>query len=94
MGCLVVALAMMMPRVTMIFIYLLTGWFGTVFKSWGWPVAGFIFMPYTTLAYMAATLNSEGSIGMGWLVLIIFAVLVDMGHWGGSWKFRWMRRKD
>jgi len=94
MGCLLIVLAVVVPRVTMIFIFLLTGWFGTAFKSWVWPVLGFIFMPYTTLAYTAAVLNTGGSISPGWLVVIILAVLADIGHWGGGYRVRMMRRKE
>ena len=48
-----------------------------------WPVLGFLFMPYTTLAYMAAVLN-VGSVEGWWLALVIAAVLVDLAHWGGG----------
>jgi len=83
MGCLLTIVALMMPRLVMFFIWLLTGWFGRAFDTVVWPVLGFLFMPYTTLAYMAAMLNHH-SVSGGWLALVIAGVLVDLGHWGGA----------
>jgi hypothetical protein len=91
MGCFVVLLAVMLPRVTLVMIFLFTSWLGTVFSSCVWPVLGFLFVPYTTLAYIAAVLNSGGHITPGWIILIIFAFLVDVGHTGGG--YQWHRRR-
>ena len=94
MGCLLIMLAVVVSRLMMIFILLLTGWFGMVFKSSVWPVLGFIFMSYATPAQMAAVLNTGGSISPGWLVVFIMAVLADIGHWGGGYRVRVIRRED
>lgn len=88
MPCLFVVLALMVPRVAMVLIFLLTQWFEAVFANWLWPVLGFVFLPYTTLAYMAAVLNSSGPITSGWLVVIIIAVIADIAHWGGGYRTR------
>jgi len=53
---------------------------------WLWPVLGFVFLPYTTLAYMWPVLNTGGPITPGWLSLIIIAALADLGHWGGGYR--------
>jgi hypothetical protein len=37
-------------------------------------------MPYTTLAYMGAMLNAHSVTG-GWLVVLIVAIMVDLGHY-------------
>jgi len=81
MSCVVVLIALLLPRVAMFFIWLLTDWFGRAFEGWVFPLLGFFFMPYTTLAYMAAVLNSDGGVSGGWLVLVIAAVIVDVSHW-------------
>jgi len=41
---------------------------------------GFVFMPCTTLAYLAAMLNNKHTVSGGWLALLIGAVIVDVGH--------------
>lgn len=90
MGCLVIIVALMLPRLAMALIYFFTPWFEKVFTVWLWPVLGFFFAPYTTLAYMGAILNA-GTVTTPWLIIIIVAALVDVGHWGGGYRAR--RRK-
>jgi hypothetical protein len=68
------------------FIWLLTDWFGRAYDTWVWPLLGFFFMPYSTLAYMAAMLNNEGQLGGWWVALFIFTVLMDAGTWGSAKK--------
>ncbi len=84
MGCLLVMIALAVPRVVMVFALLLTDWFGRAFETRMWPILGFVFMPYTTLTYMGAMLNHNHTLTGGWLAVFIVAVLVDAGHWGGS----------
>jgi hypothetical protein len=79
MGCLLPCLAVLMPRVVMVFIFLLTDWFSQAYQSMIWPLLGFFVMPYTTLAYMAAMINNNHTLDNGWLVLVIIAVIVDLG---------------
>jgi len=84
MGCLLVVIGLALPRVLMFFIWLLTDWFGRGFETRLWPILGFIFLPYTTLAYLAAMLNNNHALSGLWLVLFILAILVDIGNWGGG----------
>ncbi len=84
MPCLIVLIALLLPRVAMILILLFTRWFQAVFDGWLLPLLGFIFMPYTTLAYLFTVLSTGGPVTAGWLILIILAVLVDIAHWGGG----------
>jgi len=90
--CILVLLGLIIPRVVMCFIWLLTTWFSQVFSSFIPPLVGFIFMPYTTLAYMAAMLNNHHSLSGGWWILLIVAVMADLGHWGGG-RAWYVRRK-
>jgi hypothetical protein len=83
-GCIYALVALTVPRVLLFFIWLLTDWFTLAFEARTWPVLGFLFMPYTTLAYMAAMLNNDHALSGGWLVLFVIAVVVDAGNWGGS----------
>ena len=92
MPCLVAGIALLVPRLVMFFIFLLTDWFKAAFDTWYWPLLGFVFMPYTTLAYMAAMLNNNHMVSGWWLALIIIAAIVDAGHWGGSGR-TWRRRR-
>jgi hypothetical protein len=82
MPCLLIVIALLLPRVTMFFIWLLSDWFSRAYETVIWPLLGFFFMPYTTLAYMAAMLNNNHEISAGWLVVVIIAVVVDLSHHG------------
>ena len=80
MPCIVVLLALITPRLAMFLIWLLTNWFRDAYGgAWVWPLLGFFLMPYTTLAYVGAMLHAHAVTG-GWLVLVIVAILVDLGH--------------
>ena len=84
MGCIFAVIALAVPRTLMVFAFLLTDWFGRGFETQVWPILGFVFMPYTTLAYLAAMLNNNHTLSGGWLALFIVAIIVDAGHWGGG----------
>ena len=92
MPCLIPIFAVFFPRLVMIAIAIFTHWFTAAFDTVLWPVLGFLFMPYTTLAYMAAMLNNNHSASGGWLALVILAALVDIGGQGGSARRRRRRR--
>jgi cytochrome b561 len=78
MGCLLAVIATICPRILMFFILLTTDWFGRAYDTFIWPFLGFLFMPYTTLAYMAAMLNNNHNVNGWWLVLVIIAALADL----------------
>ena len=81
--CLGTIVALLAPRVAMLAVYVLTNWFDRAYETWYVPLLGFFLMPYTTLAYLAGMVHSQ-SISGGWLVLVVLAVLVDLGAWGGG----------
>ena len=84
MGCLFVIVALAVPRVVMFVAFFTTDWFARAFENSVWPLLGFVFMPYATMAYMAAMLNNNHAVTGGWLVLLVFAIVVDVAHWGGG----------
>jgi hypothetical protein len=84
MGCIIALIALITPRLVMVLIWLFSDWFTRAYESALWPFIGFLFMPYTTLAYMTAMLNNHHQVSGGWLVLLIAAVVIDIGNWGGS----------
>ena len=84
MGCILAIIALAVPRVLMVIAFLGTNWFERAFATRLWPLLGFVFMPYTTLAYIVAMLNNNHAVTGGWLVLLIVAIVVDVAHWGGG----------
>ncbi len=85
MGCIFVVVALLVPRAAIVVLFLFTPWLEAAFRTWLWPVLGLIFLPYTTLAYTLAVVNTGGALTPGWLVVMLIAVLADLGHWGGGY---------
>ena len=52
-----------------------------------WPFLGFLFLPLTTIAY-AWALNGYGSVEGLRLVVVVLAVLMDLGIIGGAGRRR------
>ncbi len=95
MGCILVVIALAVPRFLLFMAFLMTDWFARAFETRLWPLAGFVFMPYATLAYMAAMRNNNHTLNGGWLVLFIAAIVVDVVHWGGGGRtYRRKSRRD
>lgn len=88
MPCVLVAIALFMPRLAILLIWLFTDWLGRAYETALWPLLGFFLMPYTTLGYTAAVLNTGGNVSGAWLALVVVCALVDLGAWGGSRKVR------
>ncbi|MDZ4858816.1 MAG: hypothetical protein SGI88_07510 [Candidatus Hydrogenedentes bacterium] len=90
MPCLIIIFALMVPRLTLVVMWLLS-YTATAFDTRLWPLLGFIFMPYTTCAY-AIGMNANGGF-TGWsLILLIIAILFDLGSHGGSFQTSRSRR--
>ena len=84
MGCLLVVIALIIPRTVMVFIWLLTDWFSRAYAGVLLPVLGFLFMPYTTLVYMAAMIRNHNTLSLFWVIVVVIAALVDISHWGSA----------
>jgi hypothetical protein len=78
-GC----LALMAPRFVIVLVVVFSDYIGRAYESVLWPFLGFLFLPLTTLAY-AWAINSRGSVEGLQLVVVIIAVLIDLGLVGGS----------
>ena len=83
MGCILAGIAFFFPRLTIILLVIFGDYIGRAYDTWFWPLLGFFFMPYTTLAYALAK-NHHGSVEGLYLVLVIVAVLLDLGVIGGG----------
>lgn len=55
------------------------------FSTFIWPLLGVIFLPWTTIAYVAVF--PGGIVGFDWVVLGL-AVLVDIATYGGGYRSR------
>jgi hypothetical protein len=76
-GCLVALAAMISPRLGIFFVWLFTDRMDVAFNKFWWPLLGFFFAPWTTLAWAVAYAPVRGVTGFGW-VIVGFAVIVDL----------------
>jgi len=83
MACLLGCIALIIPRVTIVLVVIFSDYIGRAYETTLWPIAGFFFMPLTTLAY-AWAINSNGTVTGVYLVVVVVAVLLDFGLVGGS----------
>ncbi len=83
MPCLVALLAIPLPRLAIILVVIFSDYIGAAYSTILWPLLGFFFMPVTTLAY-AWAIHSSGSVAGVQLVIVVLAVLIDLGIIGGA----------
>ena len=77
MPCLLVLLALALPRAVIVGLWLLTDWFQGLFASLLWPVLGFVFLPTTLLWYSAVQHWFGGQWGPLAILGLVLALLVD-----------------
>lgn len=82
-GCLVLLLGAVFPRVALVLIELFSNWNDEAFDSFWIGLAGWLFLPYTTLAYSVMNAWGDPINGFGW-VFVVFGFLLDLGSWFGS----------
>jgi hypothetical protein len=82
-GCLVVLFGAVFPRFTIVMLELFTDLNDQAFDSFWIGFAGFLFLPYTTLAYVLMDYWGDPINGFGW-VIVVFAFLVDLGSYFGT----------
>lgn len=78
-GCVISLLSLLMPRVVILVIAIFTEYMSIAYETTIWPVLGWFFMPFTTLSYCAAMVNNDHQVTGGWLILMIVAVVMDLG---------------
>ncbi len=78
MPILMLLVALLIPRVVIVLIWLFSNWLQGIWSTWLWPVLGFIFMPLTLLWYAAV----QHWFGGHWTLIpiagMVIAVLLDL----------------
>jgi len=83
MPCLAVIAVLAFPRVVLVFLWLFTHYLERAYTSLIIPLIGFFFLPLTTLAY-AWMHNTHRPLEGVNVVILIVAVIIDMGGLGGG----------
>lgn len=87
MCCVLALLAFLGPRVVLVLLWLFTNYLSRAFDGFLLPVIGFLFLPWTTIAFAIAQNELGGAGGIG-LVAIAIGVLLDIGVLGGGARGR------
>jgi hypothetical protein len=83
MPCLLVILILAFPRIVLALLLLFSNYLQLAYHSLLLPILGLIFVPLTTLAY-AWMMNTHQPIQGLNLIILLIAVLIDLGGLGGG----------
>ena len=83
MGCLLVVFAWLSPRFVIAILWAFTERLTVAFNSGLVGIAGFLFLPYTTVFYALAYAPLRGVQGLGWL-FVVLGVLLDLSSYAGG----------
>lgn len=87
MCCVLVLLAFLGPRLVIFLLWLVTTYMSRAFDTFVWPLLGFLFLPWTTIAFAIAQNEFGGLSGLGVLVVAL-GFLADIGVLGGGARGR------
>ncbi|MGE5648545.1 MAG: hypothetical protein ACM336_22430 [Acidobacteriota bacterium] len=90
MPCILLILILAFPRVVLVLMFLFSSYLQRAYHGMIVPVLGFFFLPITTIAY-AWLVNTKTPIEGVYVFVLIVAVLLDAGSFGGGWR---KRRRD
>jgi hypothetical protein len=83
MPCLLVIVVLAFPRVALVVLWLFTTYLQRAYHGLLIPLLGFLFLPITTLAYAWMVNNHQAVQGVN-LIILIIAVVIDLGGLGGG----------
>ena len=89
MPCLLLILFLAFPRVVLAVLFLMSNYLERAYHGLLIPLLGFLFLPLTTLAYAWMVNNHQPPTTNVNLILLIIAVVIDLGGLGGG---EWHRR--
>lgn len=78
MPCLIVAAALVFPRLMIAYLWFFTSWLHMAFDGFLWPLAGFVFAPFSLLWYSVVLNHYGGDWGTLQIVVMVLAVLADL----------------
>jgi hypothetical protein len=91
-GCCLVALLMFFgPRLALASAWFMSNWY-QAFDSRLLALAGWVFLPWTSLAWIYVYFHHHGVLSGGYVLLVVLGVALDLGTFGGSHRAR--RRDD
>ena len=93
MGCLLLIVVVAFPRIALVLLFLSSNYLQRAYHGLVITLLGFLFLPLTTLVYAWITNTRQPMAGVNLLILII-AVVIDLGGLGGGDYHRRRRWSD
>ncbi len=90
MPCIVLIIFLAFPRIALVLLFLFSNYLQRAYHGLLLPFLGFLFLPLTTLAYAWMTNTGQPVAGVN-LIILIIAVVIDLGGLGGG---AYRRRRD
>jgi hypothetical protein len=87
MCCVLALLAFLGPRLALVLLWIFTTYLSRAFDGVLLPLLGFLFLPWTTIAWAIAQNEFGGASGIG-LLVIALGFLGDIGVLGGGARGR------
>jgi hypothetical protein len=88
MPCLIALLALLSPRLAIVFVAIFSDMLSRAFDSWLLPLIGFFLLPWTTLAYAVMwDIGTRDVNGFEWFIVVL-AFLADLASWAGGRSYR------
>lgn len=85
MPCLLALLALFIPRVVIVLLWLFSTWLQSAFDTLLWPILGFIFAPTVLLWYSVVVNFYDGIWSAVPIIGMVIAVLIDLSP---GWRRR------
>lgn len=83
MPCLLLILFLAFPRIALLLLFFFSNYLQHAYHGLFMPLLGFILLPLTTLAYAWMANTGQSTTGFN-LVILIIAVVIDLGGLGGG----------
>jgi hypothetical protein len=93
MPCLLLILFLAFPRIALLLLFIFSNYLQRAYHGLILPLLGFLFLPLTTLAYAWMVNTRQPTTGVN-LVILIIAVVIDLGGIGGGEYHRRSRWVD
>ena len=87
MPCLVLIIFVAFPRLALVLLFFFSNYLERAYHGLLLPLLGFLFLPLTTLAYAWMANTGRPTTGLN-LIILIVAVVIDLGGLGGGARYR------
>ena len=82
MPCFLAVIALLFPRLVILYLWFFTTWLHAAFDTILWPIVGFLFAPFTMLWYSVVINHYGGEWGLLQIAVLVVAFITDISPGG------------